>query len=136
MSGPAGRRLVVTSAAATDLTDAHDWYEAQSTGLGAEFLRAVDAVLATVQRSPATFPTVHGRTRRALLGRFPYGVFFIETGSDVVVLAVVHSAGTAPANVLLLLTSDLWKRLRRNGDSSLPAELGALGCNMNQRIWR
>jgi plasmid stabilization system protein ParE len=91
VSEPAGRRLVVTSAAATDLTDAHDWYEAQSASLGAEFLRAVDAVLAAVQRTPPTFPIVHGRTRRALLRRFPYGVFFVEAGNDVVVLAVVHS---------------------------------------------
>jgi plasmid stabilization system protein ParE len=91
VSGPAARRLVVTSAAATDLTDAHDWYEAQSAGLGAEFLRAADAVLAAIQRSPATFPAAHGRTRRALLRRFPYGVFFVEAGDEIVVLAVVHS---------------------------------------------
>jgi plasmid stabilization system protein ParE len=91
VSGTAARRLVVTSPAATDLTDAHDWYEAQSSGLGAEFLRAVDAAFAAVQRSPASFPAVSGRTRRALLRRFPYGVFFIAAGDEVVVLAVVHS---------------------------------------------
>jgi plasmid stabilization system protein ParE len=91
VSQGARRRLVVTSAAATDLTAAHDWYEDQSLGLGAEFLRAVDAVFATAQRAPTTFPTVRGRTRRALLRRFPYGVFFVETSEEVVVLAVVHS---------------------------------------------
>ena len=90
MSRATSRRLVVTSAAATDLTAAHDWYEDQSAGLGAEFLRAVDAILAAVQRTPATFPAVRGRTRRALLRRFPYGVFFVEAGDEVVVLAVVH----------------------------------------------
>jgi len=84
------RRLVVTSAAAADLTAAYDWYEDQSTGLGVEFLRAVDAVFAAVQRAPATFPSVRGRTRRALLRRFPYGVFFVEAGDEVVVLAVAH----------------------------------------------
>jgi len=60
VSRPAGRRLIVTSAAATDLTTAHDWYENQSAGLGAEFLRAVDVVLANVQRTPTMFPAVHG----------------------------------------------------------------------------
>ena len=90
MSQATTRRLVVTSAAATDLTAAHDWYEDQSAGLGAEFLRAVDAVFAAAQRAPATFPTVHGRTRRALLRRVPYGVFFVEADDEVVVLAVVH----------------------------------------------
>ena len=90
MSRTTGRRLVVTSAAATDLTTAHDWYEDQSAGLGAEFLRAVDATFAAVQRAPGTFPTVRGRTRRALLRRFPYGVVFTEAGDEVVVLAIVH----------------------------------------------
>ena len=91
MSGPAARRLLITSAAATDLTTAYDWYEEQSPGLGAEFLRAVDAVFATAQRTPELFPPVRGRTRRALLRRFPYGVFFTGAEDDVVVLGVVHS---------------------------------------------
>jgi plasmid stabilization system protein ParE len=51
----------------------------------------VDVVLANAQRTPTMFPEVHGRTRRLLLRRFPYGVFFVETRDEVVVLAVVHS---------------------------------------------
>lgn len=91
MSGPAARRLVVTAAAETDLAGAFDWYEDQSPGLGAEFLRAVDAVFATAQRTPGLFAVVQGHTRRALLRRFPYGVFFTAADDEVVVLAVVHS---------------------------------------------
>ena len=86
------RRLVVQAKAEAELERAFDWYEAQSVGLGAEFLRAVDAVFASICRTPALYPTVHGRTRRALLRRFPYGVFFYERDEDreVVVIAVVH----------------------------------------------
>jgi len=86
------RRLVVLAAAEAETTSAYDWYEAQSVGLGAEFLRAVEAVLASIQRTPALYPVVRGRTRRALLRRFPYGVFFYERdeAQEVVVVAVVH----------------------------------------------
>jgi plasmid stabilization system protein ParE len=91
VSARGARRLVVTSAAETDLASAYDWYEDQSPGLGAEFVRAVDAVFAAAQRTPASYPVVRGRTRRALLRRFPYGVFFTATDDEVVVLAVVHS---------------------------------------------
>ncbi len=86
------RRLVVLAAAEAETASAHDWYEAQSVGLGAEFLRAVEAVLASIQRTPTLYPVVRGRTRRALLRRFPYGVFFYdrEEGHEVVVVAVVH----------------------------------------------
>jgi len=86
------RRLVIRPVAAREITAAFDWYEGQSAGLGAEFLRALEAVLATVQRTPALYPVVRGRTRRALLRRFPYGVFFYEreAAQEVVVIAVVH----------------------------------------------
>ena len=86
------RRLIVLAAAEAETISAYDWYEAQSVGLGAEFLRAVDAVLASIQRTPALYPVVRGHTRRALLRRFPYGVFFYEREEvqEVVVVAIVH----------------------------------------------
>ena len=37
------------------------------------------------------YAVVRGRTRRALLRRFPYGVFCAEHADEVVVLAIVHS---------------------------------------------
>lgn len=40
------RRLIFRPEAETELTEAVDWYEARSLGLGAEFLRALDAVIA------------------------------------------------------------------------------------------
>jgi plasmid stabilization system protein ParE len=91
------RRLVVRPDAAREATRAYDWYEDQSPGLGAEFLRALEAVFGAIRRAPALYPVVRGRTRRALVRRFPYGVFYAErdasdpSDSEVVVLAIVHS---------------------------------------------
>jgi plasmid stabilization system protein ParE len=87
----AGRRLVVELRARTEIATAYAWYEEQAPGLGAEFLRALDAVLQRLAREPALYAVVHGRVRRALLRRFPYGVFYAEAGEAVVVLAVVHA---------------------------------------------
>jgi plasmid stabilization system protein ParE len=38
------------------------------------------------------FPQVYGETRRALLERFPYGIYFISAilNDEVIVLAVLH----------------------------------------------
>ena len=85
-------RLIVRPQAADEVAEAHDWYESQSVGLGAEFLRAVDAAFASICRSPRVYPVVRGRTRRLLLRRFPYGVFFYEreAAGEVVIVAVVH----------------------------------------------
>ncbi len=69
-------RLVVRPAAEADIAQAALWYEQRAVGLGAEFLRAVDVALAEIARMPERFPVVHPVCRRALLRRFPYGVYF------------------------------------------------------------
>ena len=91
MISPRERRLVVDPTATREMDAAAGWYDEQSTGLGLEFLRAVAAVFASIRRAPATYPRVRGHTRRALVRRFPHGVFFRETATEVVVLAVVHT---------------------------------------------
>jgi plasmid stabilization system protein ParE len=84
-------RLTVRREAQADLAVAFRWYQGQSPGLGFEFLRAVDACLASIQRSPLAYPAVHGRLRRAMLRKFPYGVFYLATGEVVSVLACLHA---------------------------------------------
>jgi plasmid stabilization system protein ParE len=89
--GPALSRLIIDARAEEEAAAAFEWYETQSLGLGQEFLRALDAVFASVQRRPQLSAVVRGRVRRGLMRRFPYGVFFIERPDAVVILAVVHA---------------------------------------------
>jgi len=51
-------RLFLRAAAKADLREAFVWYEARSTGLGFEFLRAARAALALIGRNPAQFAVV------------------------------------------------------------------------------
>jgi len=83
-------RLVVGAAAEADVLDAALWYEQRSPGLGREFLAAVEVTLAEIAAMPERYPVVHGEARRALLRRFPYGVYFIVTPDLVSVIACVH----------------------------------------------
>jgi plasmid stabilization system protein ParE len=62
-------------AAAADIEDAYRWYEDQQVGLGEEFVGAVKSMLDSLSNNPERFPIVHRQTRRALLKRFPYGLF-------------------------------------------------------------
>jgi plasmid stabilization system protein ParE len=84
-------RLVVGTAAEADVLDAALWYEQRSPGLGREFLRAVDAALAEIAAMPERYPIVYGEARRALLRRFPYGVYFVLTPGLVSVIACMHA---------------------------------------------
>jgi toxin ParE1/3/4 len=82
--------LVIRPEAEADLAEAFAWYEERRRGLGERFLLSVEASLATIQRHPESFPLVHGPIRRALLRRFPYGVFYTVEEPAIVVLAVFH----------------------------------------------
>ena len=77
-------------AASADVEEAYGWYEAQQSGLGIEFLRAIDVAVAFVEENPFACAVVHRDTRRALLRRFPYGLFYRVINEQVVVVACAH----------------------------------------------
>ncbi len=78
--------------AAADLEGARRWYDAQASGLGADFGRAFWATAELIQRLPDAFPAVHGKVRRALIARFPYAVYYQPVAENVIdVLACLHT---------------------------------------------
>ena len=84
-------RLGVGAAAEADVIDAALWYERRSPGLGREFLRAIDVALGEIAAMPERYPVVRGEARRALLRRFPYGLYFVVTPGLVSVIACMHA---------------------------------------------
>jgi toxin ParE1/3/4 len=85
-------RLVIRPEARAEMAEAAGWYDAREQGLGRDFLRAVRAGTDVLRRNPYLYQVVFGDMRRALLRRFPYGIFYEIHGSDVVVLGCMHSA--------------------------------------------
>ena len=85
-------KLILRKGAEKDLSEAHHWYNEKVQGLGAEFLAAVERTLNAIQTNPPGYPIIHQTVRRALLHRFPYGIFFIWDRERISVLAVMHTA--------------------------------------------
>jgi plasmid stabilization system protein ParE len=90
------RKLLIRPEAEAEIVEAHNWYKLQAEGLSSEFLRAVEACLSSIEREPFAYPVVHKQVRRALLRKFPYGIFFIhepidEENEHIVVLACFHA---------------------------------------------
>ena len=83
-------RLVLRPQAEAELLDARDWYEEQRPGLGGAFATEVDMVLAGIVQAPLAYPRVQGETRRALVRRFPYAIYFYAMADEIVVLGVIH----------------------------------------------
>jgi plasmid stabilization system protein ParE len=76
--------------ARADVDNAISWYGDKRPALALAFAESLDAVIARIRETPMQFPIVRGEIRRALLGRFPYGVFFTITDHQIEVLAVLH----------------------------------------------
>jgi plasmid stabilization system protein ParE len=64
------------------------WYQSRRLGLGQEFGDELNRVIERIAAGPLLFPRVHGETRRAVLSRFPYAVYFRVADTAAVVLAI------------------------------------------------
>ena len=85
-------RLKFSTRALRETGQAQDWYETQSPGLGDEFIAAMELQLKRLEQAPLFYAEVIIGVRRALLPRFPFGLFYTVRGDLVHVLAVLHQA--------------------------------------------
>jgi plasmid stabilization system protein ParE len=77
-------------AAAADVEEAHRWYEARQTSLGNQFLEAVSMLIESITANPESFPVIYRQTRRALLRRFPYALYYRIVDDQIIVVACMH----------------------------------------------
>lgn len=75
-----------------DVIGGYLWYEVKSYGLGEEFLRMFYACAEEIPRNPLLYPIVYGGFRRRLLRRFPYAIYFMIEGKQIVISGIFHCA--------------------------------------------
>jgi toxin ParE1/3/4 len=85
-------KLILRQEAERDLVEAYKWYEEKIPGLGTDFLAVIERSLKSIQENPARFPVMYRNVHRALMRRFPYGIFYFLEEESIVVLAVLHTA--------------------------------------------
>lgn len=78
--------------AVADVGAAYEWYEEQRTGLGEEFLVAVEDALDFLSYNPKAFSEKYPKIRACSLKRFPYSVYYRPYKRTVWVLAVYHQS--------------------------------------------
>lgn len=83
-------RFLIRPEAEADLAEAKRWYEQRREGLGADFLLCVEEALQRMGRHPELYPVVYKDVRRAVIRRFPYGIFYRLMGEEIVVIGVLH----------------------------------------------
>lgn len=75
-----------------DLAAAASWYEQRRGGLGHDFLDEALSMFRDIAEQPLSYPVVHRETRRALMRRFPFGIYFRLEQAQIVVVAVIHAS--------------------------------------------
>lgn len=73
-----------------ELQDTLEWYEACATGVGTQFLRALDDCLEGIAQFPQAYPVVRGQARRALLRQFPYSLIFHIEADSILIISCRH----------------------------------------------
>mgnify|MGYP001558731832 CR=1 FL=1 len=81
--------IFIKPRAELDLFEAFNFYDEQSSGLGEEFIRCVDAKLEFINRHPKTCPKMYKDFRRGLISRFPFGIYYKIERKRIVVFAVL-----------------------------------------------
>jgi plasmid stabilization system protein ParE len=78
--------------ALADLEEAFDWYAARSESALRRFAEAIEFTLAAIETSPAQFPLVDDRHRKALVRKFPYYLAFRMAGENPLIVAIRHTS--------------------------------------------
>jgi plasmid stabilization system protein ParE len=78
--------------AEADIEAAALWYEKQCSGLGNQFLTEILHMCNSIADNPNSFPVIHRKTHRALIKRFPFGIYYRIADEAIVVIAVMHGS--------------------------------------------
>ena len=86
------RRLIVEPRGDEDVEEAFAWYEHEQAGLGDQSLDELYTCYERIKRVPLGYQDQGDGIRRALLRRFPYGVYFVVEHDAIIILTVLHSS--------------------------------------------
>ena len=82
--------LIYHPEAEAEIIEAAKYYDRQVSGLGGQFLEAIDGAVAATLDAPERWRRVDGEIRRSLPGRFPFGIYYRTEGEVLRILAVKH----------------------------------------------
>jgi toxin ParE2 len=88
------KQLRLATGVEEEIQSAVRWYEDRREGLGEALVVAIKAAMKLTMEAPESHSPLGGsgslRFRQATVRRFPYRVVFLETESEILVVAVAH----------------------------------------------
>jgi plasmid stabilization system protein ParE len=84
-------KVIVKPEAQSDIESAISWYENALSGLGLDFVDALDACFNFISDNPYLFQKRYRDVMIVFIKRFPYGVHYTLEGQVVYIHAVLHT---------------------------------------------
>ncbi len=83
--------LSIRKEAEADIAEAYQYYESCLANLGSDFLLCIEESLARILKNPKQYKRVYKQVRRALVRKFPYGIYYFQDQEIISVIAVLHA---------------------------------------------
>jgi plasmid stabilization system protein ParE len=82
--------LRLRNKALADVSLIRTWYKKIDPLLEDRFVHSLNEGLDRIEANPFAYQVVYRNTRRVILDKFPYSVYYLIQGASVIVLAVIH----------------------------------------------
>jgi len=76
--------------ARAELRTARAWYEERSPMSAAALAQEIDQAISQLANAPMRYPLAEYGTRRLVLPRFPFSIFYRVVTTEIVIVAVAH----------------------------------------------
>jgi len=83
-------QVVFSKNAEIDLNEIGEWYRKIRQGLEAEFLICVEAEIEIIKKTPLIYKKFFLGIRKAIINKFPYGIYYLVQEKQIIVLAIAH----------------------------------------------
>jgi len=94
-------KIVLLDPALQEFSDAVDFYNNESPGLGFEFADEIFHTIDRIKSMPDAWQKLSMRTRRCITRRFPYGIVYEQRKDELIIVSIMH----------LRRNPEIWKSL-------------------------
>ena len=83
--------LSIRKEAEADIAEAYQYYESCRENLGSDFVLCIEESISRIERNPRQYKTIYMNVHRALVRKFPYGIYYVLIDELIVILGVLHA---------------------------------------------
>jgi toxin ParE1/3/4 len=78
--------LSIRKEAEADISEAFEYYESCRESLGADFILCIEESITRIENNPRQYKIIHKTVHRALVRKFPYGIYYVLDGEKLLFL--------------------------------------------------